>query len=174
MSAHASSGERAGHLSGSSAPSSPTYTIDELRKDGKLWYKLHIFIYDLRNFRLDEKSHDRLNTVTDTYYIGPPYFSVIEADNILHTIGDTTGGKTLKDLLDEFFAQKLEKRLEEMMKETGDYRVCTAHDLAPIVEKVFCVHPKDLAKNKAFGKSVDGKGQSALDEGGVWKCLGKR
>lgn len=109
--------------------------------------------------------------MTETYYIGPPYFSATEADTILHTVDETESGKTLKEPLDKFLVRKSEKRLESMMKETGDYRVCAAHDLAPIVEKAFHVHPKDLAKNKEIRVLVDTKGLTTLDQGGVWKGL---
>ncbi|EFQ94047.1 hypothetical protein CFE70_000324 [Pyrenophora teres f. teres 0-1] len=158
-----------------SASASRTNTIAELRQDNKLWYKLHVFIYDLRNFRSNEKSRNRLDNVVDTHYIGSPYFSAAEADTILRTIGDhEKEDKTLKELLDDFFTQKLEKRLNSRMRETADYRVCAAHDIAPIVEKAFRVHPKDLAKNKGFMKLVNAGGLDALDKGGVWKGLGKR
>ncbi|KAF2249606.1 hypothetical protein BU26DRAFT_530323 [Trematosphaeria pertusa] len=148
--------------------------MDELRRDGILWYKIHVFVYDLRNFRSSDKSRDRLESVVDTYYIGPPYFSATEADNILHTIADPETGKILREILDDFFAQKLEKRIKARTKETADYRVCAAHDLAPIVEKAFRIHPKDLAKNKGFVKLLNKRGLGALSEGGVWKGLGKR
>jgi hypothetical protein len=77
-------------------------------------------------------------------------------------------------MLDEFFEKKLEKRLKGRMKETADYRVCAAHDIAPIVEKVFGVRPGDLKKNKMLVKLVDKGGLSALDDGAVWKGIGKR
>ena len=60
------------------------------------------------------------------------------------------------------------------MKETGDYRMCAAHDLAPIVEKAFGIHPKDLTKNKGFGRLVDAGGLGALDKRDVWRGLGRR
>jgi hypothetical protein len=174
MSTHANLIEHATALSEPSALPSQTCTTDELRQDGKLWYKIHVFVYDLRNFRSSENSRNRLDSVVDTYYIGLPYFSATEADTILHTIVDIETGKTLKELLDDFFAQKLEKRIKSRMKETADYRVCAAHDLAPIIEKAFRIHPRDLAKNKGFRKLLDTRGLSALDEGGVWKGLGRR
>ena len=66
----------------------------ELRQDNELWYKLHVFIYDLRNFRSNEKSQDRLDKIVNTYYIGLPYFSATEADTIiLRTIGNYKKGE---------------------------------------------------------------------------------
>lgn len=163
----------AGPLSESSAPSNQKHTLDELRQDSKLWFKVHVFLYDLRNFRSNHESRDRLDSVVDTYYIGSPYFSATEADYILQTAGNTET-TTLKELLDDFFAQRPEKRMQSRMKDTADYRVCAAHDLAPIVEKVFRIHPKDLAKNKGFMKLIRLGGLTALDEGGVWQGIGKR
>jgi hypothetical protein len=95
-------------------------------------------MYDLRAFRSDSDSRSRLDSVASTYYIGEPYFGASGVERVLHTISD---GKTLKDMLDEFFEKKLEKRLKGRIKETADYRVCAAHDIAPIVEKVFGVRP---------------------------------
>jgi hypothetical protein len=128
-------------------------------------------MYDLRAFRSNSDSRSRLDSVASTYYIGEPYFGASGVERVLHTISD---GKTLKDMLDEFFEKKLEKRLKGRMKETADYRVCAAHDIAPIVEKVFGVRPGDLKKNKMLVKLVDKGGLSALDDGAVWKGIGKR
>jgi hypothetical protein len=128
-------------------------------------------MYDLRAFRSNSDSRSRLDSVVSTYYIGEPYFSASEAERVLNTISD---GKALKNTLDEFFEKKLEKRLEGRMKETADYRVCAAHDIAPIVEKAFGVRPGDLKKNKGFAKLVDKGGLSALNDGAVWKGIGKR
>lgn len=60
------------------------------------------------------------------------------------------------------------------MNGTANYRVCAAHDLAPIVEKAFRVHPKDLTKNKGFLKLVNTRGLGALDRGEVYKGLTRR
>jgi len=56
------------------------------------------------------------------------------------------------------------------MKETSDYRVCAAHDLAPLFEKAFDVKAADLAKNKAFLRCLD-KGGLESKEGAKWKGL---
>jgi hypothetical protein len=34
--------------------------------------------------------------------------------------------------------------------DSQDFRVCAAHDLAPIFEKAFGIHPKQLGKNSKF------------------------
>ncbi|KAF1839748.1 hypothetical protein BDW02DRAFT_563797, partial [Decorospora gaudefroyi] len=68
------------------APPPPTHTTTALQQDPNLWYKLQLFTYDLRNFHSNPPSRDRLNTVTDSYYIRAPYFSATEATRILHTV----------------------------------------------------------------------------------------
>ena len=34
--------------------------------------------------------------------------------------------------------------------ESGDYRVCAAHDVAPVVEKALGISPKDLKNDRQF------------------------
>ena len=75
-------------------------------------------------------------------------------------------------MLDEFFTQKLEKRIQKRMAETGDYKVCAAHDLAPVLEKAFGVRPSDLAKNKSFVSLVK-KGGLTLENGKKWRGIGR-
>ena len=151
-----------------------TYTIEDLRHDNVFWYKLHVFMYDLRNFRSNADARDRLDCVVSEHYIGEPYFDASETDRLLHTIIDTTNGDTLGDSIEQFFTERLAPRLKGRMEETGDYRVCAAHDLAPIFERAFRVNAKDLCKNKTFIALVKKGGLQALDQGGVWKGLVKR
>jgi hypothetical protein len=121
MSTHENLTTSATALPSPSMLSSPKYTTEEIRQDCKLWYKIRVFIYDLCNFRSNDKSRDRLDSVVDTYYIGLPYFNATEADKILHTIEDVETGRTLKELLDDFYSHKLEKRMKSRMEETADY-----------------------------------------------------
>lgn len=60
------------------------------------------------------------------------------------------------------------------MKAMNDYRVCAAHDLAPIFERAVRVSANDLAKNKQFTRLVHKRGLEALDDGTVWKGMGRR
>jgi hypothetical protein len=156
-----------------SRPTEPP-TLHDLRDDCKLWYRLHVFIYDLRAFRSSSASSSRLENVIAPDYIGLPYFTDEEAERLRSTIIDVLTGDTLGLRLDTFFKSKLEKRMKTCMEETGDYRVCAAHDLAPIFERAFRVSPGDLAKNKGFRSLVTKGGLEALDQGEVWKGLGKR
>jgi hypothetical protein len=63
----------------------------------------------------------------------------------------------------------------EMKKrvESGDYRVCTAYDLAPIFETAFDIKPKDLAKDDAFLSLLENSGLK-LKNGENWLGLSKR
>jgi hypothetical protein len=149
-------------------------SIEDLRSNSILWYKLHVFMYDLRNFRSNADARNRLDCVVAEHYVGEPYFTSIEADKVLHTVTDAATGGTLSDVINQFFTQKLARRLDGRIKEKGDYCICAAHDLAPLFEKAFRLNGKDLAKNKAFTALVGKGGLRALDQGGVWKGVGRR
>jgi len=148
-------------------------SVEELRRDKSLWYKLHIFMYDLRNYRSNNDARSRLDCVVNEYYVGLPYFTEDEAQKLLHTTTDILKGETLGDAIKTFCTAKLEHRIKNRMKETGDYRVCAAHDLAPIFERAFRVNTKDLSKNKGFMRLMGKGGLQAVENGEVWKGLGK-
>jgi len=57
--------------------------------------------------------------------------------------------------------------------ESGDYRVCAAHDLAPIFEKAFNIKLDDLAKDDGFLSLLDKSGLK-LKNGENWLGLSKR
>jgi hypothetical protein len=62
----------------SSPPSNPnptTTTISETRSNKLLWHKLHVYVYDLRNFREAPYSQARLGSIVDASYISLPYFT---------------------------------------------------------------------------------------------------
>ncbi|KAF2689018.1 hypothetical protein K458DRAFT_261900, partial [Lentithecium fluviatile CBS 122367] len=143
-----------------------TPTIDDLRRDNILWYKLHVFMYDLRHFRSNNACGSRLDAVVSEKYIGAPYFSVVESAKVLNTIINSATMEKLKDAIDKYFGERLAARLKGRMEETGDYRVCAAHDLAPIFEQAFRVNGRDLGMNKEFFE-IGGEGAlGALDKGG--------
>jgi len=56
-------------------------------------------------------------------------------------------------------------------EESGDFRVCTAHDLAPNFERVFGVKEKELGRDKVFIGLVEKYGLE-LGEGLKWEGLG--
>ncbi|KAF2788292.1 hypothetical protein K505DRAFT_329031 [Melanomma pulvis-pyrius CBS 109.77] len=146
-------------------------TAEDLRKNRLLWCKLHVFMYDLRNFRSNEASRTRLDTVISLDYIGHPYFSDDEA----LTLRSTTirGGSTLQEDLDTYFNLKLPARLRSRAKSKYDYRVCAAHDVAPLFEKAFGVKEGDLKRNEEFVKLVRKRGLD-LGKGEVWLGMGSK
>jgi hypothetical protein len=54
----------------------------------------------------------------------------------------------LAELIDEFLQVRLEWKMKKRV-ESVDFRVCTAHDVAPIVEKVLGAKEKD-SRNEEF------------------------
>jgi hypothetical protein len=61
----------------------------------------------------------------------------------------------LEAIIEETLNERLERRLKKRV-ESGDFRVCAAHDLAPVFEKSFGVKEKELARNERF-KEVMGR-----------------
>jgi hypothetical protein len=57
--------------------------------------------------------------------------------------------------------------------ESKDYRVCIAHNLAPIFEKVFDINPKDLQRDTEFLALLD-HSQLKLKDIDNWKGLQKK
>ncbi|KAI9048856.1 hypothetical protein LZ554_006714 [Drepanopeziza brunnea f. sp. 'monogermtubi'] len=119
--------------------------------------------YDLHNFRTVKASEDRLNKIADILYIGKPYFSNTEAQTLKALQVDTSipshpGKKAAQPApefkgLEAFTMEELKERLERRNKrrhESGDFKVCAAHDMAPILERAFDIKPKDLEKDKRF------------------------
>lgn len=130
-----------------------------------LFFKLHVFIYELRQFRQDEEMRDRLDRVVDEFYIGMPYFTETEAIQLKSTLVHTSdrnphhkGAANKKSPEDDkelgvLIQETLNKRYEqtnEKRKRDGDFKVCAAHDLAPIFEKAFGIKPNLLARDKQF------------------------
>ncbi|OCK78606.1 hypothetical protein K432DRAFT_88714, partial [Lepidopterella palustris CBS 459.81] len=113
----------------------------------------------------------RLDTVISLDYIGQPYFSDDEARTLRNTTIE--GGSTLQEDLDTFFNLKLPARLRSRAKSEYDYRVCAAHDVAPLFEKAFGVKEGDLKRDKEFVKLVRKRGLD-LGKGEVWLGMGSK
>lgn len=135
--------------------SSNTYTIADLKDIPCLWYKIHVFAYDLRNFREREDSQKRLDSITDTSYIGMPYFTGDEVAMLKSVV--TQGSQTLQSLIEETLEERLERRISKRV-ESGDFRVCAAHDLAPVFEKIFDIRMKELQMDSVFTSLVESYG----------------
>jgi len=112
------------------------------------------------------------DVILDLSYIGAPYFSDDESRQIKNTVVSGKTGepvRTLDTLIEKTLAEKLgrKKRLDTM-----DFRVCAAHDLAPILERAFNIQERQLRKNKSFTKQVEAYGLD-LKEGEYFKGIGK-
>ncbi|KFZ16915.1 hypothetical protein V502_04831 [Pseudogymnoascus sp. VKM F-4520 (FW-2644)] len=129
-------------------PTNPT-SVEDLKTQPSLWYKIHVLVYDLRNFQENPQSQARLDTVEDLSYIGKPYFDSVEALQLKACVMDATDSKTLETLIEDTLKERLERRMKKRVG-SGDYRVCAAHDIAPILEKAFSIKPKDLQTNTEF------------------------
>ena len=104
-------------------------------------------IYDLRHFDQSDLSRSRLESVVDPSYLGEPYFSRDEADQIKGAHVDAD--KTLSAIIEETLSERLNRRMKKRV-ESGDYRVCAAHDIAPILGRALNIKPKDLERNQEF------------------------
>lgn len=106
-------------------------TLRELQMESNIWYKLHVLLYDLRHFEQSSICQTRLETVVDPSYLGEPYFNRDEAEKIKATQIDHEN-KTLSVLIEETLNERLNRRMKKRV-DSGDYRVCAAHDVAPIL-----------------------------------------
>lgn len=154
-----------------SSTSEPT-SIEDLKTQPSLWYKIHVLIYDLQNFQDNSKAQARLETIQDISYISMPYFDPTEAQQLKACVVDATNNKTLEMLIEDTFKERLERRMKRRV-ESEDYRVCAAHYLAPIFEKAFNIKPKDLQTNAEFLALLD-RSELKLQDGDVWKGLPKK
>ncbi|RAK95623.1 uncharacterized protein BO80DRAFT_469240 [Aspergillus ibericus CBS 121593] len=120
-----------------------------------LWYRIHVLIFDLQNFNTPS-SNKRLEKVVDPSFVGKPYFSPEEADKIKQTVVDANG-KTFSQMVEEALNERLERRQKKRV-ESGDFRVCAAHDLAPIMGRALGIDLKQMEKDKEFATLAETKG----------------
>ncbi|THV71196.1 hypothetical protein D6C85_01642 [Aureobasidium pullulans] len=144
---------------------SPESTISDLKSNNPLWWRIHVFTYDLRHYRERPDSLERLETIVDISYLSTPYFNESEVTRLKSTLLST--GKTLEETIEQTLHERLNRRLKKR-QESNDYRVCAAHDLAPIFEKAFDLDHKQLARDVEFLKLVD---ENGLEGGEEWTGL---
>ncbi|KAL8834798.1 MAG: hypothetical protein Q9170_003594 [Blastenia crenularia] len=118
----------------------------------QLWHKLRVFLFDLRHFRERSDSRDRLELIIDPSYIGAPYFTPAETKQLKSFVPEGSES-SLQMLVACALEEKLNRR-QKKREATRDYRVCAAHDLAPVFEKAFGVRPKELQRDKKLIKSL--------------------
>lgn len=134
-----------------------------------IWYRLHVLLFDLQNFNHRQDSRERLDAIIDPSYIGAPYFTIEEADQIkqMTVTEKATFEQNISEKLDERLSRRMQKRAS-----SGDYRVCAAHDLVPIIADMLRVDIKQMERDKQFMHLVETKG---LDlEGEQWDGLAKK
>ncbi|KAE8390322.1 hypothetical protein BDV23DRAFT_183615 [Aspergillus alliaceus] len=99
----------------------------------------------------------RLEKLTDPSYVGEPYFTLEEADTIKHTVFNNGNLFTL--YLEDELNQRLTRRNMKRV-ESGNFQVCTAHDLALIIAQALGMDLKQLEKDKKICRSGRDKGSS--------------
>ena len=89
-------------------------TIQDLHANRVLWYKIHVFVYDLRHFQ-EIASQARLEDITD---LSLPYFGADEVAQLKATMvhHDT---KKLEDVIQE----TLNERLQVATQNEGKWRL---------------------------------------------------
>ena len=126
--------------------------LSDLWEDTNLWYRIRLFLFDLRHFREQSQSRERLEMVIDPSYIGAPYFDQAEVRR-LKSMMPPGQESTLEQIFEATLAERLDRRKKKRVA-SGDYRVCAAHDLAPIFEQAFQVKPRELQRDKQFVEQV--------------------
>ena len=82
-----------------------------------------------------------------------------------------TSGKTFSERLEEGLNERLERRKKKRVQ-SGDFRVCAAHDLAPLIASALGIDLKLMEKDKDFAKVVEEKGLNLRGE--IWGGLKKK
>ncbi|RAQ44986.1 hypothetical protein AFGD_008165 [Aspergillus flavus] len=132
-----------------------------------LWYRIHVLLADLKSFD-KPASNKRLEKIVDPSFIGEPYFTPKEAEAIRKTIID---GKEFTRFVEEELDKRLDRRNKKRF-ESGDFRICAAHDLAPIMAQALGIDLKQLEKDKGFANLVEEKGLHQGPQG--WNGLKKK
>lgn len=114
-----------------------------------------MFLFDLRHFKEKAASQARLDDIVDASYLGEPYFTNDQVVMLKSTV--LSGGETLAASIQATLDERLERRIKKRA-ESSDYRVCAAHDLAPVFEKAFEANSKELARNQRFVDLVETHG----------------
>ncbi|KAE8139469.1 hypothetical protein BDV38DRAFT_281233 [Aspergillus pseudotamarii] len=134
----------------------PTPTVADLKDSSafpNLWYRIHVLITALKSFD-KPASNKRLEKIIDPCFIGEPYFAPKEADTIKKTI---INGKEFSCFVEEELSKRFDRRNKERV-ESGNFRICAAHDLAPIMPQALGIDLKQLEKDKRFSNLVGEKG----------------
>ena len=124
--------------------------LKTLRSNAQLWLRVKLYHYDLKHFRTDSVASERLSNTHQPYFMSECYFDEDERKFLLRF--PTTSGLPLRELLDEM----------QRTKGGESAVICSSHDLAPIIEKVFGlrkgyeVEKRFIEEWKVFRKSFKG------------------
>lgn len=110
-----------------------------LHQNENLFNRLKIFIYDLIKFNAKTREHfNYISIKYPSYYFTTYHFTEDEIEYFLSF--PTSNGLTCKDLFDIFIQNKFEQSGGE---------ICTSHDIAPFMFKIFNVK-KNFDNDKKF------------------------
>jgi hypothetical protein len=87
-------------------------------------------------------------------------------------VGENNGSIALAEVIEDTLKERLERRMKKRVS-SKDFRVCAAHDIAPILEKALGVKEKDLMRDKEFIRLVEKWGLD-LREAVGWKGIQKK
>jgi hypothetical protein len=130
-------GDEAARVTTASTPMQ-TIFMEYVETNTALWYKIHVFVYDLRNFDEIPMAQARLNRIVDASYIGMPYFCPDEVVTLKNTI--VGGEKTLEAAIEETLNEQLERRIKKRVES----------DFQPLQKR----HPTSLQTSLMF--SING------------------
>ena len=151
-------------------------TLDTIKEDSAILYRIKVLLYDLRNIATDRNSESRTLSTTDELYISVPYFTLIQAQLIKTAVvqkhhpsessveEDEIGIDTTEridtenvDMVGESVSieEAIKHRLInffEKRRASGDARPCGPHDMAPIYESVFKIEQSEMKDEKFLSR----------------------
>ena len=146
-------------------------TLDTVKEDPVLLYRIRVLLYDLRNMATDRNSENRTLSTTDELYISAPYFTPAQARIIKSAVVQEHHPSELNAEEDENATDLVEnldmvgkpRSIEEAIKgrlvnffekrrASGDARPCGPHDMAPIYESVFRIEQSELKDEKFLAR----------------------
>jgi hypothetical protein len=120
--------------------------LQEKKKD--LWLRLKFYHHDLMVYSSDSTAESRLSNTHQPFFMSECYFSDEERQLLLSFPIST--GLPLNDVFTELQNTKIGMGMSAAAAATAPAAVlCSSHDLAPIIEKVFDIR-KGYEKEKAF------------------------
>lgn len=147
---------------------SHTLQLQDIAASPSLWYRVHVLLFDLQNFDHRPSSRTRLDQVIDPHYIGAPYFT---PDETIRLKNMPVHEKSFQQVVSERLAERLDRRMKKRSG-SGDFRVCAAHDLAPIMADILRVDLKQLDRDRQFVRLLDTNGLDLQEQ--QWGGLAKK